>query len=241
MKKILFTFLIISLFVPEIAIGQSANEETEASNSSIDKIDQIKDKVTTQVEKLDLVEKRGLVGVVEEIKDNQIRLNDLNDKIRIVEVDELTKYSSEENNSFDLNSIEAGIKISVIGLYNKDSEKLLARFLNEISIPVYLNGVISEVNEDEFTVTVATEDENNYTVDIENVTKTYSFSEEELEQSGFTELEVLQNAIITGFSNPDEENRISATRIIVFPNIPKNPRIQVEVPEPSGEELSPTP
>lgn len=241
MKKILFTFLLLSLLIPGVALGQSADEVTDASSSSSDKIDQIKDKVTNQVEKLDLVEKRGMVGVVEEVSDNQIKINDLNDKIRIIEVDELTKYSSEENNSFDLNSIETGVKISAIGLYNKDSEKLLTRFLNEISIPVYLNGVISEVNENEFTINIATEDENNYTVDVENVTKTYSFSEEELDQAGFTELKVLQNAIITGFSDPDEENRISATRIVVFPDIPKNPRIHVEAPEPSKESASPTP
>jgi hypothetical protein len=225
MKKVLFLFITSFFLVPAIAMAQTPADETK------DKIDEIKDKVTTQVEKLDLVEKRGLLGVVESVNENQIRINDLNDKIRIIEVDELTKYSSEENNSFDLANIEKGAQISAIGIYNKDSEKLLARFLNEITIPIFMTGVISEKNEDEFTISIATEEEKNYLIDIENITKTYSYDETELSQSGFADLEIMQNVIVTGFSDVNEENRISATRVIYFPQIPKNPRISIEVSE----------
>jgi len=242
MNKIIITFALLFFLIPGLALSQAPAEDeiTDSESSSKDKIDEIKDKVTTQVEKLNLVERKGLMGVVESVNENQIKINDLNDKIRIIEVDELTKYSSTENNSFGYDNIEPGTNISTLGLYNKDSEKLLARFLNEISIPVFLTGVISDVNEDDFSITLTTEDEINYIIDIETITKSFSFTDEDLENSGFSNLEVLQNAVATGFPDPDEENRISANRIIIFPDIPNNPRINIEVSSPTAES-TPTP
>lgn len=244
MKKIFLTFIVLSLLLPNLALGQTPTEDEAQSEPTAakDKIDQIKDKVTNKVEKLNLVGKRGLVGIVESVSDTQIKINDLNDKIRIIEVDELTKYSSDENNSFDLSGIEKGVSISAIGLYNKESEKLLARFVKEVSLPVLLNGVITNVDSDNYTITLSTEDEKNYTVDIENITKTFSFSDEDLTKAGFSDLETLQNAVVTGFPDSTGENRITATRIIVFPGVPKNPRVRVQEPTKTKEtSSSPTP
>lgn len=240
MKKILFLLLTIIFVFPQIAISQE-NEEAD-SKTAEEKIDEIKERVTSKVAELDLVEKRGIVGVVESVNESQIRLNDLNDKTRIIEIDEITKYTSNNTTGFSFEDIEPGTKLSVIGLYNKDSEKLLARFINEISIPVFISGVISEKDEDDFTVTISTEEEQDYLVDIENITRTFSLENEDLESSGFSELDLLQNSVVIGFNDVDDENRISATRVIIFPNIPKNPNIDVDVPEPSvdEEQVSPT-
>lgn len=231
MKKLLLLLIITALIIPSSVIGQESDTKTAE-----EKIDEIKDKVTSRVEELDLVEKRGIVGVVESVDDDQIKLNDLNDKTRIIEVDEITKYSSADTFGFDIDSIEEGTKLSVIGLYNKDSEKLLARFVNEISIPMFVSGVISEINEDDFTVSISTEAEEEYLIDVENITRTFSFLDGDLESSGYSELELLQNAVIIGFADVGEADRISATRIIVFPNIPNNPNINVDIPEPTDED-----
>lgn len=244
MKKIFLIFLFVFLIVPQATFGQSPSPSEDADDSVVsaeEKVDQIKDKVTSKVAKLKLVEKKGIVGTVDSVSANEIRINDLNDKTRIIEVDELTKYSSGDDATFDLSSIKEGTKISAIGLYNKDSGKLLARFINEISIPVFLNGVISDKNKQDFTVTLSTEDEINYIVDIENITKSFSFSDGELDTSGFTKIEPMQNAIIIGFPDSKDENRITATRIITFPNVPRNPRIDVETPtKKPSKSLSPS-
>lgn len=251
-KLILFTLIILILIVPKTAFGQTAdtsptdkpsitespdNSDTDSTNQ---KIDQIKDKVTSKVAKLKLVEKRAVVGTVDSVSGNQLRLNDLNDKTRIIDVDELTKYSSEEDNNFDLSSIKKGTKISVIGLYNKDSERLLARFVNEISIPVFLNGVISGKDDKEYTLNLSTDDGKEYIIDVEDITKSFSFSEGDLKSSGFSKLNAMQNAIVIGYPDPKKSDRITASRIIVFPNVPKNPRIDVEIKEPT-ETKSPSP
>ena len=239
MKKIFILIITIIFLFPQTVFSQSSeNNENETPEN---KIDQIKEKVTNRVAELDLVEKRGIVGTVEEVNGTQIKINDLNDKIRIIEIDEITKYSSPEKYGFNANDIEKGTRLSIIGLYNKDSEKLLARFISEISIPEFLVGVISEKNEDDFTATLITEDENKYLIDIETITRTFSFLDGELDSSGFSDLESLQNVIVIGFLDPKEKGRISATKIITFPDTPNNPNIKIETPEPTKEDISPTP
>jgi hypothetical protein len=225
MKKVLFIFFII-LLIPQttLAVSEDRNENT---TKKINSVDQIKNKVASRVAELKLVEKRGIVGIVESVDNNQIRINDLNGKTRIIDVDELTKFSSSDSDNFDISYISKGTKISTIGLYNKESERLLARFVNEINIPIFLAGVISDKNNYEFTLELITEDGKNYNIDIENTTKSYSISGEELENTGFSKMDLLKNALVFGFKDPKNENRISATKIIVFPQLPHNPKIVI--------------
>lgn len=241
MKKILFILIIIALIAPGATLAQTPNPEDE---SEVDvKVDQIKDKVASRVAELNLVEKRGMVGVVESVNDNEIRIIDLNDKTRIINVDELTKFSSDEG-SFDITDIEKGTKISAIGLYNKDSEKLLARFVNEISIPLFLNGVISDKDDKNFTITLSTEGEKDFIVDVENITKSFTFTDGQLETVGFTKIPVMKNALVIGYTDPKNSERITANRVIIFPDVPKNPRVEVdeESTTPSkSPSISPTP
>ncbi len=233
MKKIFLALALIIVLSPAVSFAQSPTPSESAKSESqekadINSIDKIKDKVASRVAELKLVEKRGVVGVVESVDGTQIRVNDLNDKTRIIDVDELTKFSSSDDTSYDISDIKKGSKISAIGLYNKESQHLLARFVNEISIPLFLNGVISEKDDKEFTITLSTEDEKKYTVDVEKITKSFSYSDGELETTGFTKIEPMQNALVIGYPDPKEKDRITASRIIVFPDIPKNPRIEIE-------------
>jgi len=245
MKKYIFILFLAVIFLISAnnSIAQTKEPENDAQESSTEsiesKVDLIKDKVASRVAELKLVEKRGMVGVVESVNGNEIRILDLNEKTRIIDTDELTKFSSAQG-TFDLTDIKKGTKISAIGLYNKDSGKLLARFVNEISIPIFLNGVISDKDEEEFTISLSTENEKNYTVDIEKITKTFSFSDGELETIGFTKIDNLKNALIIGFVDPKDPERITASRIIIFPDVPKNPRIDISDSETSAPSTSPS-
>jgi hypothetical protein len=238
MHKIIFILLIFSLLVPS-SYAQTKNP-TIPSNDQLEKInakvDELKTKVASRVAELRLVEKRGTVGIVESVSDTQITISDINDKNRIIEVDEFTKFSSNDNEEFGISDIKKGSKISALGLYNKESQRLLARFVNEISIPTFIHGVISEKNDEEFTITVSTEDRKNFIVDVERLTKTFSYNETELDDSGFSRIPTGVNILVSGFPDADDENRITASRIVVVPDVPKNPRIRVSV-----SEESPTP
>lgn len=246
MVRILIIILFVSLIFPVNTLAQTktpaksaipTSDEIQKINS---KIDELKNKVASRVAELKLVERRGTVGTVDSVTDTQVIITDLNENRRIIEVDELTKFSSTEDNSFGISDIKKGSRISAVGLYNKESQRLLARFLNEVSIPLFLHGIISEKDEDEFTLTLSTEDGKNLIVDIEKITKTSAYTKGELDDSGFTKILIGQNAIVVGYPDSKDENRITSSRIIIIPDLPKNPKIQIETssptPTPASEE-----
>jgi hypothetical protein len=224
MKRIFFLFTIIFLLLNTVA-AYASQETSENPENKINSVDQIKNKVASRVAELKLVEKKGLVGTVEKVDNNQIRIIDLNNKVRIIDVDELTNFSSNDNDDFGLSDISKGSKISAVGLYNKESERLLARYITETNIPVFLSGVISDKDSKNYTITLSTEDNKDFKVDIEKITKSYELTDNELEEAGFTKIEASQNALVIGYPDPKEENRLSATKILVIPNLPQNPKI----------------
>mgnify|MGYP001601616848 FL=1 len=69
-----------------------------ATPTPVDKIQEIRDQLITniasRVAQLKLVEKRGIIGVVNDVTNTQISVADLQNNTRFVDVDELTKFSN---------------------------------------------------------------------------------------------------------------------------------------------------
>lgn len=217
MKRI-FIFLFLIIFSTASVSAQTVN------------LDEFKDRIASQVAKLKLVEKRGIVGVVASLSQTQITLTDTKDETRFVDVDELTKFEGKAND-FGISDIKEGQALGVLGLYNKQSRRLLARVVTELTIPKFINGVVESKNEDNFTVTIVDARDKVYIADYERTTITFSYTKEDgLQRSGFTEIKPEQNAIVS-FSNNNEQTRISADRILIFPEIPKNPNVAIEAPQ----------
>lgn len=223
MKKAFYLlFTIYYLLFVNGASAQVINVEEQ--------IDELKDRIASRVAELNLVEKRGVIGVVTDSSQTQITLKDIKDETRFVDVDELTKFEGEDSD-FGISDIEEGQTLGVLGLYNKQSRRLLARVITELTIPRFITGVVEAKDEEEFVVTIVDKEDNVYLVDVETTTRTFSFTQEDgLERSGFTQIEAGQNAIVSGFSTDEEETRIEGDRILIFPEIPKNPAISIEVP-----------
>jgi len=120
------------------------------------------------------------------------------------------------------------VNYSFIGIYNKDTRRLLARVISEsTTVPVNFEGVVTELNEDDFQVTVVDEEGTKKTVDIERSTKTSLYDEEGvLVKSGFSEIQLNDRIIVIGFTDEEDENLISASRIIHFQEIPPSKKMQ---------------
>ena len=235
MKRIFLIIIFLLLTIaPKISLAAALDANSNSPADSINQqIDQLKDKVASKVAQLKLVEKMGVIGTVTSATNTQIIINDVNDKARIIDVDEITQFSSDNNNSYDISDIKKGSKISVLGLYNKDSERLLARFINEVSIPLFLNGVISGKDTVNYTLNLSTSDGTNYTVDVEDVTRTFEYRDGDLTEAGFSKLGTMQNAVVVGFPDPKQKDRITASRIITFPDTPRDPGIKIVEQSPS--------
>lgn len=233
MKKIALIIGLLFSFSSATAIAQTLTPSSSPASQEIteklsDQINTLKEKIASRVAQLKLVEKRGFVGKVKDVSGNQIILIDINNSQRNIDVDEITKFSSSSSkDSFGLSDVKSGNVISVVGLYNKDSQRLLARFIITYATPMYTSGSITNLDKTNFTLTLAMEEGKSYLVDVENVTKITSYSNDTSEKLGFSKITQGTRAVIIGYADKKEKDRMVATRILLFPDLPKNPAIVI--------------
>lgn len=236
MKKILniliSIILISNILTPSIYAAVSNPTPRESltpiqSGLTQQQINALTNKIASRVAQLKLVDKRGAIGKVTDVSNTQITLSDMSGNTRFVDVDEFTKFNS-DSKSFGISDIEKGQKIGVLGLYNKQSRRILARFVEVLQIPDFIHGIVSSIDENNFSLGVLMEKDKQINIDVENSTKTFSFDNEksELVKSGFSKIKVGENIIIIGFTSKTNSGVINASKIILLPDIPKNPKIK---------------
>lgn len=249
MKKIFIVTILILLTInikqvsgqttvkPTVTSSASPSAKIESDKKLIDQINNLKEKVASKVAELQLVEKQGIIGIVTEVTGNRILIDNINNSNRSIDVDELTKFSSPDNKNFGISDIKKGTILSVIGLFNKQSKHILARFVSVETIPVFITGTITDIDKVNYTISILTEKKTTTLIDIENVTKTstYKSGEDTVVKLGFSKLIVGDRVFIAGYRNIKDKNRITAARVITFPGVAKNPKINL--PEPTSTEI----
>lgn len=235
MKKHFLTILfliLVTFFIKESVVAASPTP----TNATIQQqVNDLKNKIASRVAELNLVEKRGIVGTVKDSSGTQITLTDLNNNTRFVDVDELTNFSSSTSKSFGISDIKKGAFIGVLGLYNKQSRRILAREVSEISSPPkIIFGGIQTIDREKFEITVVKENGQKEVFEVEDITKTFSLSSDSLERSGFSKIKETQTAIIIGFPDKQEPEKTLATRIIILPKVDITNKINL------GSPLNPT-
>lgn len=245
MKKLLIIILLTISLIPTSATlvlaltsspttSSASTAAQQSLNEKLNKqINQLKERIASRVAELNLVEKRGIIGTVTETSADKITVIDLTGKTRIIDVDEITKFSSPTaKDSFGISDLTKGTKISVLGLYNKQSQQILARFIEVFATPVFLSGRIADLDKKNYTITVIKEDQKQTVVDIQTFTSisTY-FKDDGISKLGFSKLTIGDRVMVTGFPDKKDATLLVASRILVLPELPKNPKIIV--PEPS--------
>jgi len=221
-KRIFLFLLLVSCFLLVVAPAYAATPTPE------DKTDQIRDQLITniasRVAQLKLVEKRGIVGIVSNVTNTQITITDSQNNTRFVDVDELTKFSNPAAKGvFGISDITNGSTVGILGLYNKESRRILARFVDVITVPIVIHGGVSSIDNKSYSLDITTEEGKQMTVDVETLTRTYSYTQKTgLIRSGFSRIKENSNIIVVGILNKNDENTLTATRIIFFPEIPSS-------------------
>ena len=236
MKKSIFAlslFLLAALPTTQVfAVTHVPTPTSQPANNLEQQITNLKDKIASRVAQLKLVDKRGIIGTVTDVNATQITLTDIKGNTRFVDVDELTKFTSPSaKNNFGISDITKGTTIGVLGLYNKESRRILARFVDVLVLPVTISGAVTDLDSTNFTVTVATADKKSYSVDIEGVTKTYAYDGATLAKSGFSKINQAERISVIGYVDTKNSTHIIATRVILFPTLPVDPNISIVKPE----------
>ncbi len=241
MKKLLFLVTVLffftntsSAFAVSPTPAKSKTASPSANKEGLDEklneqINNLKEKIASRVSELNLVERRGMIGVVTEVSTNKITVKDSAGKIRVVDVDELTKFSSGGTKTFGLSDITKGSRVSILGIYNKQSKRLLARFIRLSVDPTVFNGTISAVDNKNFAITITTEDEKQHRIDIQTTTKILGYEGSgELTKLGFSKIHVGDRATTIGFPDKKDATLLVASRFIDLAGLPKNPKIIIE-------------
>lgn len=184
-------------------------------------IEKIKDLVASRVAELKLVDKKGILGSVKNSSNTQIMLINHKTLEVPIDIDELTKFQTDDDKSFGISDVKNRDQLSIIGLYNKETKRLLARFIERAaSIPQNIEGIVTGKDTRNFTVDIIDASGKTRLIDVQNSTKTTSYDDGVSTKSGFSKIAVGERIIIVGFPDPKIENQINSSRIIHFPSLP---------------------
>lgn len=245
MKRIFIIFIVtISFLLFTIGYSYAATTPTPSVQptktpsgtqniSGLDQqIDNLKDRIASRVAQLKLVQKRGIFGTVTDVAETQLTITDLAGKTRFIDVDELTKFASPSaKGSFGISDITKGSTVGILGLFNKESERILGRFVTVQTLPTIISGIVTNKDAKEFTLTVTSIDLKDFTVDVGDITKTYVYdSTSGLNKSGFSKITANERVMIVGFPDQKNPKEFIASRIIRMPSVAVNPRIPLFKP-----------
>lgn len=224
-KKFLSLLLIVNCYLLIVGVAQAATPTPQDKTQEIR--DQLITNIASRVAQLKLVEKRGIIGKVTDVTNTQITIADSQNNTRFVDVDELTKFFNPSiKGTFGISDITKDMTVGILGLYNKESRRILARFVNVITVPIIIHGGVAAIDNENFSLNIATEKGEQITVDVENLTRTYSYTQkDDYARSGFSKIKENYNIIAIGVLNKNDKNRLTATRIIFFPEIPSSPKV----------------
>lgn len=218
MKKYIFFVLAALLTTTIFTKALAATTPTPTTSTSL--LEKVANEIASRTAQLNLVEKRGIIGTVTDSSGTQITLSDINGNIRFVDVDELTKFSSPSSKSYGISDVTKGTILGVLGLYNKQSRRILARQVSVQSpFPNVIYGAIADIDTKNFEVTVVKENGQKVVIEIQDITKTYSFSSGTLNKSGFSKIQTGETIVAIGFPDKQDSNKILGTRLILLPNI----------------------
>ncbi len=221
-KKITLILVIYLLFFTSAPLMYAQSPDLQRQ------VDQLKTKIASKVAELKLVEKKAIFGTVKDVSDTQITLETSTKEIKFIDVDELTKFSG-ISDSFGISDIKPSMTIGVIGLYNKESRRTQARLISqEQKPPTVIFGAVYSIDAKNFNVVVAKENGAKNTVEIENVTKTSSYVDEELVKAGFSKIAEGQMLIAIGVFDTVDKNKLVASRVLLFPEVAVSPKINLD-------------
>jgi len=233
--RILITTALLITFWAGTAYAASPSPASSSTQIENSQINQLKNKIASQVSQLKLVEKRGVIGTIQDINTtgNQITLTDYNGNIQYVDIDEITKYESLNGDPLSLTDMKKGMQVSILGIYNKESQRILARFVSVATVPARYYGEITVIDKPDLQLTVMTDDQKSETVSIDTSSTVVSYNGgTTLNTYGFSKLSPGDRVEVIGYPDKTTSSLIDVDRLIDYLNVPKDPNIIFATPTP---------
>ncbi len=182
------------------------------------KIELLKEKIATKVSELRNKEKGAISGTVNKISGNSLSLTTITGEQSITILDDALIFTMADGTKTEssIKKLSTGINITVFGYNNQSISSFEAKYIYINRITKRNTGKITDTDKSNYTITVK-DLQGNITVDIETYTKIFTYNKDKgLIKAGFSKLKAGDLVFLIGTPNSKEDNRISATRIIVF-------------------------
>lgn len=228
-KKIALTIFILLipfiLLMPLILLPTLAQTPTESpaelSQSEKEKIDDLKERVATRVAQLrSQTTYKALIGEVKSADKESLTLKTKlgEKKILTTEETKIFKITGSRKSAINLANVKAGDRAAVVGSTDPEGT-FVAKLIFTKAGSLNTSGVIEKIDRDNAIITVKNSQKGTtYLVDIETTTKIRAWKKDGgFEKLGFSKVNVGDRVHIHGLPQVDEENRISAIRILVLP------------------------
>ena len=221
MTGVLILLLAITPHVLAVATTPiSTQSPTEAQD--LKRIEKIKDLVASRVAELKLVDKVGILGSVTDTNTTSVTINDDSNTSTDIDIDELTKFSDSADSKFGVSDIKKNDTVAAIGLYNKDTKRLLARTITKMhSLPVFFEGIITEKDTKNYTVTAIDASGKSRILNIDTSTKmqTFASGDDGTSKGGFSKITIGQRVFAAGFNDLKDATILNVSRLIYFADL----------------------
>lgn len=198
-------------------------------------IESLKERLATKVAELRQTQSKAVFGTVKSIsvstlvietKTKDVKI-DLTDDIKVAQILKgvRTKLTIED--------VKKGDEVTIFGTYDSTLDLLKAKYIFiQNKPPERVTGVVTEINRDDFTLTIGTTEERSIVIDIETTSRTVRWDGTGIVKSGFSKIAIGDMLHVQGTAVPKKENRYSAVRILDLGNLSGNAPSPVTTPTP---------
>lgn len=249
--KYIYIILVLSFFTVFLplksAYSQTAQDSTSSATtapldeSEMKNVKKIIDLVASSSAEQKLTAKVGVIGTVVEKSNTAINLATVNGENKIIDIDEITKFSDPDSKTFGISDIKKGETLGVVGVLNKVSAHVLGRFVDKLTLPTHFEGVVVEVDRKNFQYTAMDENGNKMILDVQTTTKISSFSKADGQiKAGFSKGDIGMRVFAAGFPDVKIKNQLATSRLILFPELALSSKLKKYVPQEESTTSTPS-
>ncbi len=212
----------IVLVICSLLLTTSAYAAT-STPSAQQKLDTLKDRLASAATQLKQSQKRAVFGTVKTTSVSTITISTKTNDLKIELTDTISVFELIKGKRTELTTdqVTRGDDVVVFGDYDTNLDILKAQVIFiQGSIPERITGTITAVSKKDYTITIATPEEQSYIVDFETTTKNFNWTKDTgVQKAGFTQLIVGDTIHVLETQNPKIANRVSALRILDIGNL----------------------
>lgn len=187
------------------------------------KIEDLKDRLATKVAELRQTSRKAIYGTVKSTSITSFVVETKTKDVKIELMDEIKviQYLKGKRTTLTTDDIAKGDLVAVFGEHDATLDLLKAAVVViQAPSPEHISGTVTARNDQEFTLTINTPQNQTYTIDIEKATKTLGWDrvKKEIVKSGFSKIASGATVHVVGLLLPKQDHRLSADRILNLNN-----------------------